>query len=112
MRLCGIQHGQLPQRNGAQSKIMCVCACVRLRACVCACLHVCMRACVCLWVCVLTLDVDGDAGLLAVGDCLVGGLAGDLLACLHVGGGQVQGAHRALPPAIPQQRLHTEPDEN
>lgn len=35
----------------------------------------------------LTLDVDGDAGLFAIGDCLVGGLTGDLLARLDVGGG-------------------------
>lgn len=33
----------------------------------------------------LTLDVDGDAGLLAVGDCLVGGLTDDLLTRLDVG---------------------------
>lgn len=33
----------------------------------------------------LTLDVDGDAGLLAVGDRLVGGLTDDLLTRLDVG---------------------------
>ena len=73
---------------------------------------VCVCTCVCVCVCILTLDVDGDTGLLAVGDGLVGGLADDLLARLHVGGGQVQGAHRALPPAVPQQRLDSDPDED
>lgn len=34
---------------------------------------------------VLTLDVDCDTGFLAVGDCLIGGLADDLLTCLDVG---------------------------
>lgn len=53
----------------------------------------------------LTLDVDGHAGLLAVGHGLVGGLADDLLTRLDVGGRQVERAHRALPPAVPQQRL-------
>lgn len=53
----------------------------------------------------LTLDVDGDAGLLAVGDGLVGGLADDLLARLDVGWRQVERAHRALPPAVAEQRL-------
>lgn len=33
----------------------------------------------------LTLNVNCDTGLLAVGDCLVGGLTGDLLTCLNVG---------------------------
>lgn len=33
----------------------------------------------------LTLDVNRDTGLLAVGDCLVGGLTDDLLTCLDVG---------------------------
>ncbi len=49
---------------------------------------------------VLTLDVDGDAGLLAVGDCLVGGLTDDLLTCLDVGWRQVKRAHSAFPPAV------------
>lgn len=53
----------------------------------------------------LTLDVDGDAGLLAIGDGLVGGLADDLLARLDVGRRQVERAHRALPPAVAEQRL-------
>lgn len=33
----------------------------------------------------LTLNVNCDTGLLAVGDCLVGGLTDDLLTCLNVG---------------------------
>lgn len=53
----------------------------------------------------LTLDVDGHAGLLAVGHGLVGGLADDLLTRLDVGGREVERAHRALPPAIAQERL-------
>lgn len=53
----------------------------------------------------LTLDVDGHAGLLAVGHGLVGRLADDLLTRLDVGGRQVERAHRALPPAVPQERL-------
>lgn len=57
---------------------------------------------------VLTLDVDGDAGLLAVGDRLVGGLTDDLLTCLDVGWRQVEGAHGALSPAVSQQGLQTD----
>lgn len=53
----------------------------------------------------LTLDVDGDAGLFAVGDCLVGGLADDLLPCLDVGWWKVKSADGAFSPAVPQQRL-------
>lgn len=34
----------------------------------------------------LTLDVNRDTDLLAIGDCLVGGLTYDLLTCLNVGG--------------------------
>lgn len=49
----------------------------------------------------LTLDVDGDAGLLAVGHGLVGGSADDLLARLDVGGGDVEGANGALSPPVP-----------
>lgn len=53
----------------------------------------------------LTLDVNGDAGLLAVGDCLVGGFAGDLLTRLDVGRREVERAHGAFSPAVPQQGL-------
>lgn len=54
----------------------------------------------------LTLDVDGDRGLLAVGRRFVGGTAGDPLAALYVRGGDVERAHRAFSSAISQQRLH------
>ena len=53
----------------------------------------------------LTLDVNGDACLLAVRDRLVGGLADDLLSGLDVGGRQVEGAHCALPPPVSKQSL-------
>lgn len=53
----------------------------------------------------LTLDVDCDAGLLAVGDRLVGGLADDLLTHLDVGRQQVERADGAFSPAVPQQCL-------
>lgn len=54
----------------------------------------------------LTLDVDGDRGLFAVGRRFVGGTAGDPLAALDVRGGDVERAHRAFSSAISQQRLH------
>lgn len=53
----------------------------------------------------LTLDVDGDRGLLAVGRRFVGGAAGDLLSALDVGRGDVERAHRAFSSSISQQRL-------
>lgn len=56
----------------------------------------------------LTLDVDRDTGLLAVGDCLVGGLTDDLLTRLDVGRRQVERAHGALSSAIPEQGLQRE----
>lgn len=55
----------------------------------------------------LTLDVDGDRGLLAVWSCFVGRSAGDALAALDVGGRDVQRADGALSVAVAQQRLQT-----
>lgn len=53
----------------------------------------------------LTLNIDGDCGLLAVGRCFVGGAAGDLLSALDVGRSDVERAHRAFSSPISQQRL-------
>lgn len=53
----------------------------------------------------LTLDVNGDTGLFAIGDCLVGGLTDDLLTRLDVGRRQIERAHCAFPPAVPEQGL-------
>lgn len=53
----------------------------------------------------LTLDVDGDRGLLAVRRRFVGSTAGDLLAALDVRRGDVERADRAFSSAISQQRL-------
>lgn len=60
----------------------------------------------------LTLDVDGHAGLLAIGHGLVGGLADDLLTRLDVGGRQVERTYRALPPAVPQECLQEKEGKN
>lgn len=56
----------------------------------------------------LTLDVDSDTGLFAVGHCLVGSSADDLLARLDVGGWNVEGADRALSPSISKKSLQEE----
>lgn len=55
----------------------------------------------------LTLDVDGDRGLFAVGRGFVGRPAGDALAALDVGRRDVEGADGALSVAVTQQRLRT-----
>lgn len=54
---------------------------------------------------VLTLDVDGDRGLLPSGDGFVGGSAHDTLPVLHIAGGDEEGTHDALPLAIAKQGL-------
>lgn len=56
----------------------------------------------------LTLDVDGDTGLFAVGHCLIGGSADDLLTGFDVGGGNVEGAYRALSPPVSKKSLREE----
>lgn len=53
----------------------------------------------------LTLDVDGDGGLLAAGRRFVGRSTGDALAALDVGCRDVQRADRALSVTVTQQRL-------
>lgn len=53
----------------------------------------------------LTLDVDGDCGLFAVGRRFVGGPAGDLLTALDVRGRDVERAHCAFSFAVSQQSL-------
>lgn len=53
----------------------------------------------------LTLDVDGNRGLLAVGRCFVGSTAGDLLAVLDVRGRDVERADRAFSSTVTQQCL-------
>lgn len=53
----------------------------------------------------LTLNVNGDGGLLPAGNGLVGGPADDCLAVLNVRRGDKQCAHDALPLAIPEYRL-------
>lgn len=59
----------------------------------------------------LTLDVNVDAGLFAIGHSFVGRSTDDLLACLDVGGRQVEGANRTLPPSITKQCLRGEKKE-
>lgn len=54
---------------------------------------------------ILTLDVDGDRGLLPSGDGFVGGPAHDALPILHVSGGDEEGAHDALTLAVTKQGL-------
>lgn len=54
---------------------------------------------------VLTLDVDGNRGLLPSRDGFVGGPAHDALPILHVTRGDEQGADDALSFAIAQQGL-------
>lgn len=54
---------------------------------------------------VLTLDVDGDRGLLSSGDGFVGGSAHDALPVLHVAGGDEEGTHNALTLAVAKQGL-------
>lgn len=54
---------------------------------------------------VLTLDVDGDRGLLPAGNGFVGGAADDALPILYVGGGDEKGAHDALSLAITEKCL-------
>lgn len=53
----------------------------------------------------LTLDVDGDRGLLAIGRRFVGSTAGDLLAALDVQRRDVECADRAFSSAVAQQCL-------
>lgn len=54
---------------------------------------------------VLTLDINGDGGLLPAGNGFVGGAADDALPILNVRGGDEQGAHDALPLAITEKCL-------
>lgn len=54
---------------------------------------------------VLTLDIDGDGGLLPAGNGFVGGTADDALAVLYVGGGDEKGAHDTLPLAVTEKCL-------
>lgn len=54
---------------------------------------------------VLTLDVDGDRGLLPSRDGFVGGPAHDALPILHIPRGDEEGAHNALTLAIAKQGL-------
>lgn len=54
---------------------------------------------------VLTLDVDGDRGLLPSGDGFVRGSAYDALPVLHIAGGNEEGAHNALTLAISEKGL-------
>lgn len=53
----------------------------------------------------LTLDVDGDCGLLAVGRRFVGSTAGDLLAALDVRRRDVERADCAFSSSVAQQCL-------
>ena len=57
---------------------------------------------------VLTLDIDGDTGLLAIGNGLICGTTDDLLSGLDVGGRDVQCADGALSPPISEKCLRRE----
>lgn len=57
---------------------------------------------------VLTLDVDGDRGLLPTRNGFVSGAADDALTVLDVGGCEEKGAHDALSLAITEKRLQGE----
>lgn len=54
---------------------------------------------------ILTLDVDGDRGLLPAGNGFVGGAADDVLPVLDVRRSNKKGAHDALPLAIAEESL-------
>lgn len=54
---------------------------------------------------ILTLDIDGDRGLLPAGNGFVGGAADDVLPVLNVGGGDEKGAHDAFPLAVTEKCL-------
>lgn len=55
--------------------------------------------------CVLTLDINGDGGLLPTGNGFVGGTADDALPVLNVRGGDEKRAHDTLPLAVTEKRL-------